>query len=147
MTSRGPGAEVAAGRAEIQALLGVALDRFDEQSSEERTRKFFLPAQQHLACLARTDEAADRTWSLLRDLERTGVLNIRSAKRSDLDPEWHNAKIAFPPESESTLRQRLDRPALPSKTVRWREAVREHAHLFVSGRIAGVPPDCRARPQ
>lgn len=119
--------------AEVRALLAAALDRFDQQSGEERTRAIFLPAQKHLASLARIDEAADRTWSLMRDLARTGVLSIRTARRSDLDPEWHNAKIAFAPESESTLREWLSRPAMPSKMVRWRAAVQEHAHLFVSG--------------
>jgi hypothetical protein len=118
---------------EIQTLLGAALDRFDQQSGEERTRAIFLPAQKHLASLARMDEAADHTWVLLRDLARTGVLSIRSSKRSDLDPEWHNAKIAFAPESEATLREWLGRPAIPSKMIRWREAVQEQAHLFVSG--------------
>lgn len=118
---------------EIQALLGAVLDRFDQQSSEERTRAIFLPAQKHLASLAKMDESADHTWSLIRDLARTGVLSIRAAKRSDLDPEWHNAKIAFVPESEPTLREWLSRPAVPSKMVRWREAVQEHAYLFVSG--------------
>jgi hypothetical protein len=118
---------------EIQALLGTVLDMFDGKSSEERTRAIFLPAQKHLASLARMDEAADHTWSLLRDLARTGVLSIRTGKRSDLDPEWHNAKIAFAPESESALREWLGRPAVPSKMVRWREAVQEHAHLYVSG--------------
>lgn len=123
---------------EIQALLGAALDRFDQQSSEERTRAIFLPAQKHLASLSKMDEAADHTWSLIRDLARAGVLSIRTAKRSDLDPEWHNAKIAFAPQSESALREWLGRPAVPSKMVRWREAVQEHAHLFVSdGRRSG----------
>lgn len=118
---------------EIQALLGAVLDRFDQQSSELRTRAIFLPARKHLASLARMDEAADQTWALLRDLARTGLLSIRTAKRGDLDPEWHNAKIAFAPESESTLREWLGRPAVPSRMVRWREAVQEQAHLFVCG--------------
>lgn len=118
---------------EIQALLGAALDMFDVKSGEARTNAIFLKAQKHLACLATMDEASDRTWALMRELARAGVLSIRTAKRNDLDPEWHNAKIAVPPESETTLREWLGRPALASKTVRWREAVREHAHLFVGG--------------
>lgn len=119
---------------EIQALLGAAVDMFDEKSGEERARPIFLKAQKHLACLAAMDEAADHAWSLLRTLADLQVLSIRRAKRNDLDPEWHDAKIAFEPESEPTLREWLARPALLSKMVRWREAVRQHAHLFVSGR-------------
>lgn len=118
---------------EIQALLGAALDRFDEQAGDERTRATSLSVQKYLVSLARTDEAADQTWALLRDLERIGVLSIRPGKRDDLDPAWHGAKIAFAPESEATLRQWLSRPSMPSKATRWRQAVQAHSHLFVSG--------------
>ena len=118
---------------EIQALLGAALDRFDQQSGEARIRATSIPVQKYLVSLARTDEAADQTWALMRDLERSGVLSIRTAKRGDLDPEWHDAKAAFAPESEATLREWLDRPAVPSKGVRWRQAVQAHSHLFVCG--------------
>jgi hypothetical protein len=118
---------------EIQALLGAALDRFDGQPGEERTRATSIAVEKYLVSLARTDEVADQTWALLRDLERIGVLTIRTAKRGDLDPEWHRAKVAFAPESEATLREWLNRPALPSKAARWREAVQAHSHLFLSG--------------
>jgi hypothetical protein len=118
---------------EIQALLGAVLDRFDQQSGEDRTRAISFEAQKHVACLARMDEAADHTWALLRDLASTGLLRIRTAKRSDLDPEWHKAKVDFAPRCEATLREWLGRPAVLSRMIRWREAVQEHAHLFVAG--------------
>jgi hypothetical protein len=118
---------------EVQALLHAVLDRFDEQPGAERTNAISVRPEEHLPSLARTDEVADRTWALLCALKSAGVLSIRAGKRSDLDPEWHNAKISFRPESEATLRDWLSRPASLSKMVSWREAVQEHAHLFVCG--------------
>lgn len=44
---------------EIQALLAAALDRFDQQSGEQRRRATFLPAQQYLGGLARSHLGID----------------------------------------------------------------------------------------
>lgn len=118
---------------EIRALLGAALDRFDQQSGEQRSRATFLSAQDALASLARGDEQADHTWTLIRELADAGVLEIRKAKRGALDPDWHNAKLAFAPGVESVLREWLQRPAAASPMVQWRRAVEAHAHLFPSG--------------
>jgi hypothetical protein len=121
---------------EIQALLGAALDRFDQQSGERRSRATFLSAQQYLSSLAKADEQADRTWALIRELADTGVLEIRQARRDSLDPDWQGAKLAFAPGAESMLRDWLERPACVSPMAQWRGAVEEHAHLFPSGHEA-----------
>ena len=118
---------------EIRALLGAALDRFDQQSGEQRSRSTFLSVRQHLPSLASGDEQADHLWSLVKALAALGALSIRPGKRGPLDPDWHGAKIAFAPQSESILRQWLGRPALASPMVRWRQAVEAQAQLFPSG--------------
>jgi hypothetical protein len=121
---------------EIQALLGAALDRFDQQSGEQRRRATFLVAQRYLGGLAKADEEADRTWALIRELASAGLLEIRPGKRGSLDPDWQGAKLAFAPGAEAVLRQWLERPAAVSPMAQWRGAVEEHAHLFPSGHEA-----------
>lgn len=118
---------------EVRALLDAALDRFDQQSGEQRRRATFLSAELYLASLARGDEQADHTWTLIRELADAGVLEMRRAKRGSLDADWHNAKLAFAPAIESVLREWLQRPAAPSPMAQWRRAVEERAHLFPSG--------------
>lgn len=118
---------------EIRALLGAALDRFDEQPGEQRSRATFLPVHSHLPTLSRGDEEADRTWALVRELARKGVLEIRPGRRGRFDPDWQGAKLAFAPASESILRDWLQRPAAASPMDQWRCAVEEHAHLFPAG--------------
>jgi hypothetical protein len=82
--------------AEIRALLGAALDRFDRQRGSERQRRIHLAAEAHLESLARADAAADQTWGLVRELQRLGVLSVRrAAARSPYDAEWKEATIAF----------------------------------------------------
>jgi hypothetical protein len=121
---------------EIRALLDAALGRFDEQPGEQRSRATFLSAQSHLPCLAKGDEQADHTWALVQALASSGVLEIRQARRSRFDPDWHGARLAFPPASEPVLRDWLQRPATASPMDRWRRAVEEQAHLFPAGHEA-----------
>lgn len=118
---------------EIRALLSAALDRFDEQSGTQRKRATFLSADRYLHSLARADEQADQIWALVKDLADAGVLEIRLAKRGALDPDWHNAKLAFAPGVEPLLRDWLERPRAESSMAQWRRAVEEQAHLFPSG--------------
>lgn len=121
---------------EIRALLGAALDRFDQQSGEQRSRATFLQVRQHLTSLARGDEQADHAWELVLELARAGVLAVKQARRGSLDPDWHGAKLAFPPASEPVLRAWLQRPATASPMTRWRCALEEQAHLFPAGHEA-----------
>jgi hypothetical protein len=121
---------------EILALLAAALDRFDQQSGEQRRRATFLSVEDSLASLARANEQADHTWGLVQELATAGVLEIRRARRATLDPDWHNAKLAFAPGAEPVLREWLQRPSVASPMAKWRRAVEEHAHLFPSGHEA-----------
>lgn len=118
---------------EILALLGAVLDRFDQQSGEQRSRAIHLSALEHLASLRRGDEQADQTWALVQELSRAGVLKVRLGRRGAYDAEWHDAKLAFAPTSELLLREWLNRPAEQSAMQLWREAVQAHAHLFPAG--------------
>jgi hypothetical protein len=118
---------------EIRALLAAALDRFDQQSGEHRSRATFLSAERYLLSLARADEQADHTWAVIEELADAEVLEIRRSKRGALDPDWHNAKLAFVPGAEPVLREWLQRPRAESSMAQWRRAVEEQAHLFPSG--------------
>ncbi|HEY6645353.1 hypothetical protein [Povalibacter sp.] len=117
---------------ELAALLNAVLDRFDHQAGESRQKAIVLPLARHLKSLARADTAADQSWALLQDLQNLGVLSIRQARRSTYDPEWQEAKVAFAPDAEETLRRWLGRaPAEPVMQV-WRRAVAMHAHAFAN---------------
>jgi hypothetical protein len=119
--------------AEILALLNAALDRFDHQSTETRSRAVLLDAQQSLPSLMRMDAAADQLWSLVQDLSRYGVLAIRPGKRGLYDADWSGAKLAFGGESEMLLREWLQRARTPSALEQWRAAVQQHADRFPHG--------------
>ncbi|HEY0943122.1 MAG TPA: hypothetical protein VGE08_23760 [Steroidobacter sp.] len=118
---------------EIRALLGAALDRFDDQPGEQRSRATSLKVQSHLPSLARGDEQADHTWALVQELATAGVLEIRPGRRGRFDPDWQGAKLAFAPACEPVLRDWLQRPATASPMDQWRRAVAEQAHLFPAG--------------
>jgi hypothetical protein len=125
--------------AEIRALLGAALDRFDRQRGADRQRRIHLAALGHLPSLERADAAADHTWALVQDLERRGVLAIRRTARGPYDVDWLAAKIAFSPEAEATLREWLGRDwSAPAKLI-WREAIEKHAKSFQDAGAALLP--------
>lgn len=115
---------------EICALLQAALDRFDQQPGRARQRPVSLPVQNFLPSLARGDSSADQTWTLIRELAATGVCFIRSRKRNSYDPEWTDAKLAFPLSSEAPLRSWLQRPASESAMQSWRRAIAARAAEF-----------------
>ena len=115
---------------EIKALLHAALDRFDRQPAEERERDVFLTAERLLLSLSRSDAAADNLWHLVRELERSGVLKVRSGRPGPYDPQWKGAKLAFPASSEVTLREWLGRDRAPPELARWRAAVQAASHVF-----------------
>jgi hypothetical protein len=119
--------------AELLALLGKALDRFDHQSGETRQRAIVLSLEQELPSLARGDASADQSWALLGELQQRGVLSIRKGKRSAYDPEWSGARVAFAPESEEALRAWLGRAPAQRAMEIWRNAVHARAGAFVHG--------------
>jgi hypothetical protein len=116
--------------AEILALLGAALDRFDRQRGVDRTRRISLAALEYLPSLARADAEADQLWAFVDELERHGVLGIRKARRSPYDPEWQGAKLTFVPEVEETLRVWLRREWSEPATLIWRRAIERYAAAF-----------------
>ena len=119
--------------AEIVALLGAALDRFDRQRGVDRERQFSLMAENYLPSLLRADAAADQTWELVKDLRDRGVLSIRTVRRSPYDPEWKGAKLGFSPTIEETLRAWLNRDWNEPAMQLWRLAVERNAAAFPEG--------------
>jgi hypothetical protein len=119
--------------AEIVALLGAALDRFDRQRGVDRERQFSLMAENYLPSLLRADAAADQTWELVKDLRDRSVLGIRAVRRSPYDPEWKGAKLAFSPTIEETLRAWLNRDWNEPAMQLWRLAVERNAAAFPDG--------------
>lgn len=117
----------------LQALLGVVLDRFDQQPARERQTAISLPAERHLPLLTRNDAAADQCWALVEDLAREGVLMIRAGRRGAYDAPWHGARLAFTLDCEDRLRAWLDRAATAPAMETWRRAVRRHAAAFPGG--------------
>jgi hypothetical protein len=118
------------GEAEIIALLNAVLDRFDRQPGDERQRNVTVPAERYLPSLDRTDAQADQSWALIRELERVGVLTVRTARRNPLDPEWKGARLVFAREIDSVLREWLGRQWSEPAMQLWRRAVADHAKVF-----------------
>ncbi|HEY4366377.1 MAG TPA: hypothetical protein VGN07_04025 [Steroidobacteraceae bacterium] len=118
---------------EIRALLGVVLDRFDQQSGDSRARPITVPVARYVPSLASNNSAADRTWGFINDLQRAGVLSIRASRRGPYDPAWHGAKLGFAPPSEMLLRGWLGRPAEESAMLQWRRAVEQYSASFPGG--------------
>ncbi len=121
---------------EIRALLHAVVDRFDKQSGVARARYISLRPETHLPSLAREDAEADQLWMLVQELERMNVLLIQLARRSPYDSPWIGAKLKFAPDSESTLREWLGRPAALGAWARWRAALAQQAHAFAEGGAA-----------
>lgn len=118
---------------DLQALLGLVLDRFDQQPASERRTAISLPAEKHLPLLARNDAAADQCWALVEDLARAGVLSIRAGRRGAYDAPWHGARLAFALDCEDRLRAWLNRAPTAPAMEAWRRAVERHAAAFSGG--------------
>ncbi len=116
--------------AEITALLHAVLDRFDRQPGGLRTIRVYIGAERYLPSLSRADAQADQTWALVRELERFGLMAIRSSRRNPYDPEWKGARLGFAPDSEVTLRTWLERQRVEPAMQLWRRAVQDRAHAF-----------------
>jgi len=112
---------------ELLDLLGAVLTRFDNQPGKTRRQKLYFPAEKHLPALKRQDEEADRLWHFVQELTRQNLCAIKPGKRGPYDPDWRNARLAFTPEAEATLREWLRRPGEPPARRSWREAVETEA--------------------
>lgn len=117
----------------LQALLGLVLDRFDQQPASARRTAISLPAEKHLPQLARTDAAADQCWALVADLAHAGVLTIRAGRRGAYDAPWHGARLDFALDCEDRLRAWLNRAPTAPAMETWRHAVERHAAAFPGG--------------
>lgn len=116
---------------EILAILGMFLDRLDRSPAAERRRMPSIKLTETTAPgLFRHDDAADRTWALLRSLEGR-LFNIRpDARRSAFDAEYAGASLLWLEDAETTCRAWLGRPLTASYRDDWRQAVGAHAHVF-----------------
>lgn len=117
---------------EIAALLHAFIDKLDRKPAErwKEVPELKLTA---LLCpkLFRQDEAADRSWALLKQLDPLGsLLIITKPRRAPFDPEYKDARLLFNLDFEETLRQWLQRPHKPSLQREWQEAVAQRAHHF-----------------
>jgi len=118
---------------EMRALLGRVLDRFDQQPGEERRQQLYFGAEKELPSLNNMDTPADQLWHLVRQLAALGLCAIKPGRRGPYDPEWKNARLAFAPQAEDTLRAWLDRPREEPTIRAWRSAVVQHAVAFPGG--------------
>ncbi len=112
---------------EMRDLLNTVLDRFDKQPGETRQQRLHLPVTQHLPSLKRQNEDADRLWHFVTTLAAEGLFSIKPGKRDPYAPEWTGVRLAFAAESETILRQWLQRPAEPPAIRGWRAAVEAEA--------------------
>jgi hypothetical protein len=122
-----------ADEAELRALLGRVLDRFDQQPGDERRQRLHFSAEKELSALGRVDAAADQLWHLVRQLESRGLCAIKAGRRGPYDPEWRHTRLAFAPQAEDTLRAWLGRPREEPALRAWRAAVQQQAAAFPGG--------------
>ncbi|HEU4654619.1 MAG TPA: Wadjet anti-phage system protein JetD domain-containing protein [Steroidobacteraceae bacterium] len=118
---------------EITAMLHAVVDRFDKQSGNDRALDVFIPVARVLPSLTSGDSQADDLWLLVKSLGESGLLKFKPGKRSLYDPEWTNAKLAFPAASEPILREWLQREPATRVMQEWRDAVHEHEIHFPHG--------------
>ncbi len=121
-----------ADESEIAALLHAFIGKLDRKSAE---RWKVVPELKLTALLCpklfRQDEAADRSWALLKQLDPMGcLLIITKPKRAPFDPEYKDARLLFNLDFEETLREWLQRPHKPSLQREWQEAVVQCRHHF-----------------
>ncbi len=116
---------------EVLALLHVLLDMLDKKPLSERARPPGIRLEPKLVPqLFRHDEAADRSWKLLQDLEGQ-VLEIRSdRKRAPFDPPYVNAMLRLLEAGEGICRAWLDRPRQQPYREEWASAVAARAEHF-----------------
>ncbi|MCB1772015.1 MAG: hypothetical protein KDI88_00240 [Gammaproteobacteria bacterium] len=145
---------------EVVALLGAFLDKMDRMPASDRVR---LPTVAITLTIAPRlhahDEAADRTWALLRSLEGQ-LFEIRLKRgRQPFDPEYVGASLRFLEPAEATCRDWMDRPRPGRYADAWRAAVERNADYFadcgaclvvtrpvkVAGRSAAEVVDALAR--
>ncbi len=106
---------------EIIGLLNKFLDKLDKKPIEEWKE---VPELRLTASLCpnffKQNEAADRSWIFLKELDPLGcLLIITKPKRMPFDPEYKDARLLFNLDFEETLRQWLQRPRKISLLREW----------------------------
>ncbi len=128
---------------ELIAALNYFLNRLDKQPASEREKMpSFKLTLKNVPKLFRQDEAADRTWALIKSLD--GLLyNIRLPhKRSPYDAEFTGASLVMIESAEDSCREWLNRPVINQYQQEWEQALDTHAGAF-----ADKGWSLRARPQ
>jgi len=116
---------------EILAMLNAFLDRLDRKPASERTRMpgIKISARTYPG-LGRRDEAADRTWALIRSLEGV-VFDIRlDRKRPVHEAEYIGSTLVVREAGEELIRAWLSRPRKKQYRQEWASAVDAFSHLF-----------------
>ena len=122
---------------EIVAILGEFLDKLDKKPLTDRARIPSIAISKAIApVLHRHDEAADRTWELMRGLE--GILfEVRlSRKHQPYDAEYVGASLRFLEQSEAICRAWLARPRAKRYQKEWVMAVEAYADAFADGGVS-----------
>jgi hypothetical protein len=128
---------------ELIAALNYFLNRLDKQPASEREKMpSFRLIQKNVPKLFRQNEAADRTWDLIKSLD--GLLfDIRlPRKRSPYDAEFAGASLIMIASAEDSCREWLNRPVINQYQQEWEQALDAHAGVF-----ADKGCSLRARPQ
>jgi hypothetical protein len=119
---------------DVVAVLKAYIDKLDKIPLSDRARMPSIRLNRKLTpSLYRHDESADRTWTLLRDLEGQ-IFELRlNRKRAPLDPEYAGASLRFLDGSESICRAWLSRPRQKRYQEEWVLAVEAYADAFAHG--------------
>ncbi len=128
---------------ELIAALNYFLNRLDKQPASEREKMpSFKLTLKNMPKLFRHDEAADRTWALIKSLD--GLLyDIRlPSKRSPYDAEFAGSSLVMIASAEDSCREWLNRPVINQYQQEWEQALDAHAGVF-----ADKGWSLRARPQ
>ncbi len=127
---------------EVLALLNGFLDLLDRKPwSERKQAPTARLSRKSMPRLYRHDEAADRSWALLRGLD--GLLyEIRpNRRRGPYDPEYAGASLRWLCQGEPICRAWLSRPEQSAYGQQWSAALAFHAKAF-----ADAGESLRARP-
>ncbi len=128
---------------ELIAAFSYFLNRLDKQPASEREKMpSFKLVQKNVPKLFRQDEAADRTWDLIKSLD--GVLyDIRlPRKRSPYDAEFAGASLVMIASAEDSCREWLSRPVNNQYQKEWEQALDAYASVFTDNGLS-----LRTRPQ
>jgi hypothetical protein len=116
---------------EVLALLHAFLDLLEQKPLQERARPPAIKLSPgKMPRLYRHDEAADRTWVLMKSLNGRLYQVRPDRRRAPYDPEYAGASLRWLEPGEPICRAWLSRPGQPAYTQQWAAAVAQHARAF-----------------